>query len=35
VSARPAVQAVVRPMADYLVSQGRKLPDFMAAVATV
>jgi glutathione S-transferase len=32
-SVRPAVRAVVRPMADYLVAQGRRLPDFMAAVA--
>jgi glutathione S-transferase len=33
VSARPAVRQVVRPMAAYLVSQGRKLPDFLAAIA--
>jgi glutathione S-transferase len=32
-SSRPAVQQVVRPMAAYLVSQGRPLPDFMAAMA--
>ena len=32
-SARPAIRAVVRPMADYLVAQGRRLPDFMAAIA--
>lgn len=32
-SARPAVQQVVRPMAAYLVSQGRTLPDFLAAIA--
>ena len=32
-SARPAVRQVVRPMAAYLVSQGRKLPDFVAAIA--
>jgi glutathione S-transferase len=32
-SERPAVRKVVRPMADYLVSQGRRLPAFMAAVA--
>jgi glutathione S-transferase len=32
VSARPAVREVVRPMAAYLVSQGRKLPDFLAAM---
>jgi glutathione S-transferase len=28
---RPAVRAVVGPMASFLLSQGRKLPDFMAA----
>ena len=33
VSARPAVRHVVRPMAAYLVSQGRTLPDFLAAIA--
>ena len=33
VSARPAVRQVVRAMAAYLVSQGRKLPDFLAAIA--
>jgi glutathione S-transferase len=32
-SARPAVRQVVRPMAAYLVSQGRKLPDFLAAIS--
>jgi glutathione S-transferase len=32
-SARPPVRQVVRPMAAYLLSQGRTLPDFMAAVA--
>jgi len=32
-SARPAVRQVVRPMAAYLVSQGRALPDFVAAIA--
>jgi glutathione S-transferase len=32
-SSRPAVRQVVRPMAAYLVSQGRKLPDFVAAFA--
>jgi glutathione S-transferase len=34
-SARPSVRQVVRPMAAYLLSQGRTLPDFMAAVAAV
>ncbi|HEX2112823.1 MAG TPA: glutathione S-transferase family protein [Alphaproteobacteria bacterium] len=33
VSARPPVREVVRPMAAYLVSQGRPLPDFLAAIA--
>jgi glutathione S-transferase len=33
VSARPAVRQVVRPMADYLIGQGRRLPDFLAAIA--
>jgi glutathione S-transferase len=33
VSARPAVRQVVRPMAAYLVSQGRPLPGFLAAIA--
>jgi glutathione S-transferase len=32
-TARPAVQHVVRPMAAFLVSQGRPLPDFLSAVA--
>ena len=32
-SARPAVRKVVRPMAGYLVSQGRRLPEFVAALA--
>ena len=33
VSARPAVRQVIRPMAAYLVSQQRPLPDFLAAIA--
>lgn len=33
ISARAAVQRVVRPMAEYLVSQGRPLPPFLAAIA--
>jgi hypothetical protein len=33
ISARAAVQSVVRPMAAYLVSQGRPLPPFLAAIA--
>jgi glutathione S-transferase len=32
-SARPAARQVVRPMAAYLISQGRALPDFLAAIA--
>ena len=32
VAARQAVRQVVHPMAAYLVSQGRKLPDFLAAM---
>lgn len=31
-TARPAVQQVVRPMAAFLVSQGRPLPDFLAEI---
>jgi glutathione S-transferase len=31
-TARPAVRQVVAAMAAFLVSQGRPLPDFMAAV---
>ena len=31
-SARPAVQQVVIPMAGYLLSDGRPLPSFMAAM---
>jgi glutathione S-transferase len=33
VSARQPVRQVVRPMAAYLVSQGRTLPEFLAAIA--
>ena len=33
VSARPAVRQVVRPMAAYLIGQGRPLPAFLAAIA--
>jgi glutathione S-transferase len=33
ITARPAVRRVIAPMAAYLASQGRPLPDFMAAVA--
>ncbi|SDR61093.1 glutathione S-transferase [Rhizobiales bacterium GAS113] len=33
VSARPAVRQVVAPMAAYLLSQGRPLPGFLAAIA--
>ena len=33
VTARPAVQMVVEPMAAYLVSQGRPLPEFLSAFA--
>jgi glutathione S-transferase len=32
-TARPAVRAVVAPMVAYLVSQGRPIPDFLAALA--
>jgi hypothetical protein len=31
-TARPAVREVVGPMAAYLVSQGRPLPDFLAGL---
>jgi glutathione S-transferase len=34
-TARPAVRHVVAPMAAYLVSQGRKPPEFLAALNTV
>jgi glutathione S-transferase len=33
VSVRPAVRQVVRPMAAYLIAQGRPLPEFLAAIA--
>jgi glutathione S-transferase len=32
ISARPAVRQVIRPMADYLLSQGRPLPAFLGAI---
>jgi len=34
-TARPAVRAVVGPMAAFLVSQGRPIPDFLSGVAPI
>ena len=33
-SARPAIRQVVGPMADFLVAEGRSLPEFMQAFAS-
>jgi glutathione S-transferase len=33
-TARPAVQQVVKPMASFLTSQGRPLPDFLTTALT-
>jgi glutathione S-transferase len=33
ITARPAVQQVVGPMAAYLLAQRRPLPDFLSAIA--